>query len=113
MKINKNDDVKQIDVQMDGVKDVKKRVLIGPEDNSQNIIMRLFTVAPGGHTPHHSHDFEHVVKIEKGRGIAVSEEGETEVSVGNSLFVEPNEIHQFKNPFEEDFEFLCIIPNKK
>lgn len=33
------------------------------------------------------------------------------VSEGYSVFVEANEIHQFQNPFEKNFEFLCIIPN--
>jgi len=36
---------------------------------------------------------------------------EFEVSEGNSIYVVPDEMHQFRNPFNEDFEFLCIIPN--
>jgi mannose-6-phosphate isomerase-like protein (cupin superfamily) len=53
-----------------------------------------------------------VVKVEKGRGIVIDEDGrENPVSVGQSLLVKGGEKHQFKNPFDEPFEFLCIILN--
>ena len=111
MKLNKNDEVKEIQVEMEGTKDVKKKVLIGPDDGSNNIFMRLFTIAPGGNTPWHSHNFEHIVKIEKGKGNIITDNGKFELAVGNSLFVKPNEMHQFVNPYSEDFQFICVIPN--
>ena len=52
------------------------------------------------------------MKIEANKGIAVDENGnEFEVSKGQSVLVSPDVMHQFRNPFSEDFEFLCIIPN--
>lgn len=112
MKINKNDEILSAIVEMEGAKDVKMKILIGPKDESENIIMRYFTIAPGGHTPFHQHNYEHVVKIENNRGVVVDENGvENEVMKGQSLFVKPDEMHQFKNPFRENFEFICIIPN--
>ena len=72
MKININQNLENKDVKMEGVKNVKMRILIGPDDGSDNIIMRHFTISPQGHTPKHSHDFEHVVKIEKGEGVFVN-----------------------------------------
>jgi len=112
MVIKKNIEVKETPVTEEEVKNVTRKILIGPEDGSHNIIMRLFKVLPGGHTPHHSHSHEHVVKIEKGRGVVVKSTGEeVEVSSGQSLLVEGDEKHQFKNPFSEPFEFLCIILN--
>ena len=88
------------------------KILIGPEDGSQNIIMRRIRVQPGGNTPFHHHPHEHVVNIEKGRGIVVNPQGEEiEVIEGQSLFIPGNENHQFKNPTQDDFEFLCIILN--
>lgn len=96
----------------DSIKGVQKQVLIGMEDGSDQIIMRRFIVEGGGHTPAHSHDFEHVVKIESGSGVVIDNEGhEHPVSAGNSLFIPPNEKHQFKNPHSQPFHFLCIILN--
>ena len=112
MKINQNNQIPADKVQMEGVKDVTMKILIGTEDQSDNIIMRQFKIAPGGHTPRHTHDYEHVVKIESNKGIIVDEEGvEHELKKGQSVFVKPNELHQFRNPYNEDFEFICIIPN--
>ncbi|MGQ9619448.1 MAG: cupin domain-containing protein [Bacteroidales bacterium] len=112
MKIKNNDTVIAAPVEIEGAKHVKMKILIGPADGSDNIIMRHFIIAPGGNTPYHQHNYEHVVKILRNRGIVVDRDGsEYEVHEGQSLFVSPNELHQFRNSFEEDFEFLCIIPN--
>jgi len=96
----------------EGVQNVTRKILIGPEDGSTNIIMRYFIVLPGGNTPFHSHDFEHVVRVEKGRGFVVDASGqEIPISSGHSVFIAGGEKHQFKNPNEEPFEFLCTILN--
>lgn len=112
MKINNNEEILAAEVKMEGAKEVKMKILIGLKDESENIIMRHFVIAPGGNTPFHQHDYEHVVKIEKNTGIVVDENGnEHEIRKGQSIFVRANEKHQFRNPFSEDFEFVCIIPN--
>lgn len=112
MKINNNEEIVAGKVDVEGAKDVRMKILIGPGDRSDNIIMRHFTVAPGGNTPFHQHNYEHVIKVESNRGIAVDENGvEHEVRKGQSLYVAPNDKHQFRNPFSENFEFICIIPN--
>ncbi len=112
MKINNNDEIFAADVDMEGAKDVKMKILIGTGDESENIIMRHFFIAPGGNTPYHQHNYEHVIKVEKNKGIAVDEKGgEHEIKAGQSLFIRPNDLHQFKNPYNEVFEFICIIPN--
>lgn len=114
IKINNNEEIFAAEVKMDGAKEVKMRILIGPGDGSENIIMRHFIIAPGGNTPFHQHNYEHVVKIERNKGIAVDENGnEYEIKKDQSVFVKPNEKHQFRNPFNEDFEFICIIPNRE
>ena len=110
MQIHKDSEITAQEVEMEGAKNLKMQILIGPNDGSVNIIMRKFTVAPGGHTPHHIHNSEHVVKIISGIGTAIDEKGEPhEVKVGQSLFIAPNEKHQFQNNGGEPFEFLCII----
>lgn len=112
MKIRKDSLIEYKDVDMEGAKDVIMKVLIGQNDGSENIIMRYFKIMPGGHTPFHNHPYEHVIKVEKGQGIAVDEsKKEHGIIEGQSLFVEPNEEHQFKNLSLEPLELVCIIPN--
>ena len=113
MIINTDLEIAEAKVEMDGAKDVTKKVLIGPEDGSDNIIMRCFKIHTGGYTPHHKHNFEHVIKVLSGKGIAMDEnEQEHQICQGQSIFVGPNDIHQFRNPYSEPFEFLCIILNQ-
>ncbi len=90
------------------------KILIGPRDKSNKIIMRYFTIEPGGETPYHKHDFEHVVKVEKGTGILIDAgRNKHELKPGMSALVEPNEEHQFKNPSpDKPFEFVCIVLNR-
>ncbi len=112
MKIKIEQEIPDAFVEEKGAQNVIKRVLIGPRDGSSNIIMRYFKVLPGGNTPFHSHDFEHVVRVEKGKGLVVDASGlEFPISPGHSVFVSSGEKHQFKNPNEEPFEFLCTILN--
>jgi quercetin dioxygenase-like cupin family protein len=112
MIVKNNGDMPEAPVKEEKVKNVLMKILIGPDDGSHNIIMRHFKVLSEGHSPFHSHPHEHVVKIEKGKGIVVRETGEEVlVSQGQSLLIEENETHQFKNPFSEPFEFICTILN--
>jgi len=112
MIIKKYSDVPEEIVREQGARDVTKRVLIGPQDGRTDIVMRHFKVLPGGSTPLHSHNHEHVVKVEKGKGVVIDEQGkENTVYQGHSLLVEGGRIHQFKNPFDDPFEFLCVILN--
>jgi quercetin dioxygenase-like cupin family protein len=112
MKVNNNEKIIAREVEMEGAVKVKMKIIIGTDYGSQNIIMRHFIIAPGGNTPYHQHNYEHLVKVEKNFGIVVDEKGnEQKIEPGQSVFVKPGEKHQFRNPFSEDFEFTCIIPN--
>ena len=112
MKITRDSEVHAAPANMEGAKDVTMRILIGPDDGSQNIIMRLFTISQGGHTPYHTHDYEHLVKALSGKGVVVDKDGNKhDLSPGQNVFVKPNEKHQFANPFSEPFELTCTIPN--
>jgi len=112
MKLNRKQDLTPTAVDAEGAKDVTLRMLVGPDDGSDAIHMRLFTVRSGGHTPRHEHSWEHLIKVERGRGVLVDAEGrEHPLEPGMSVFVEPDEIHQFRNPHADEFEFICVIPN--
>ncbi len=90
---------------------VTGRVVIGKSDGARNFCMRVFTVAPGGFTPLHSHDWEHEVFVHGGKG-RVFQDGEwVEVTSGSVIFVPGGDEHQFKNEGDEDFVFACLIPS--
>jgi len=109
MRIKKRDDVPFADTK--GYAGVTKQVVLGPEDGSDELVLRYFAVAPGGATPYHSHDFPHLVKIEAGRGVAVDADGgEHPVVTGDYVYVDSNEVHNLKNTGGEPFEFVCIVP---
>ena len=60
----------QNDVTMDGATGTKMRMLVGPAEGAANFHMRHVEVIPGGHTPHHAHDYEHEILILSGEGFA-------------------------------------------
>lgn len=111
MIIKKMTDVPPQDVKMDGAANVKVRVLLGPSDHAPTFAMRLFELAPGGHTPFHSHPFEHEVVVLEGDIAAVDESGSHPVQKGEVLLVMPNEKHQFVNRSGvNSARFLCMVP---
>ena len=87
------------------------RWVISERDGAQNFAMRVFEMAPGGHSPYHSHSWEHEVFILKGTASLVRGEGDAvSCSEGTVIFIAPNERHQFKNLADESLEFICLIP---
>ena len=92
---------------------IKKQIYLGPNDGSSEIIMRYFSVAPGGNTPYHQHPYPHVVKVEKGNGVVIDKDGkEFPLVEGQLVYVPDNEIHGFKNTSNELFDFICIVPER-
>ncbi len=111
MIIKKVTDVKEEN--LDNGKEIKKtgkRLLIGENEGAPNFRLRYFTIQPGGHTPWHQHDWEHENYFVKGKGILKSEDKEVEVGPDMFAYIAPGEKHQFKNPFDEPLELLCLIP---
>jgi quercetin dioxygenase-like cupin family protein len=96
-----------------GYENVTKQVVIGPEDGSDEIVMRYFTLAKGGSSPYHQHDWPHLVRIEKGEGVLVDEDkNESPLHAGHYVFVESNAVHCFKNTGDSPFSFICIVPTR-
>jgi quercetin dioxygenase-like cupin family protein len=94
-----------------GCKGVSIRWLITKELGAPNFAMRLFEVEPEGHTPLHTHEWEHEVFILGGEGIVVGKEGEEKIKHGDVIFMPSNEEHQFRNVGNEKLKFLCMVPN--
>lgn len=93
------------------IKGVQKRVVIGEKEGAQNFILRVFTVSGGGHSPKHSHPWEHEVFILRGKAKVMLGEEYTSIKEGDAVFVPENLEHQFVNTSKsEEFEFICVIP---
>lgn len=112
MKIVGLNDVKKTRTEMEGAKDVLKQIPIGKDDGAPNFSFRVFTIEPGGHTPYHTHPFEHVNYIIEGKGLVVNLSGdEMPVKKGDFALILPDEKHQYKNASEtEDFIIICAVP---
>lgn len=89
---------------------VTKRLLLGPKDGAPTFAVRLFSLAPGGHTPAHAHPYEHGVLVLQGEGEVLSETGASPIGPGTVVLVRPHEFHGFRNTGQEKLEFLCIVP---
>jgi len=109
MKIFHYHDVKAKDAD-EGASKLKVRWLTTKEIGAENFAMRLFEMEHGGHSPFHSHPWEHEVFILEGEGLVVGEGREREFKAGNAIFIPPNEKHQFKNNGEKIVKFLCLVP---
>jgi len=96
-----------------GLDKVTKKIVIGPSDGSEEIVLRYFSVGPGGASPQHTHGFPHLVKIEAGEGAVVDDKGqEHSVAKGDYVYIKDNEIHQFRNKGPDPFDFICIVPRR-
>jgi quercetin dioxygenase-like cupin family protein len=96
-----------------GYERVSKKIVIGPDDGSNEIVLRYFSLGPDGTTPHHSHDFPHLVKIEAGNGVVTDERGlERRLQKGDYVFINNNEVHHLTNTGTEPFDFICIVPRR-
>lgn len=110
MKIKPIVEHEQKDVVMEGAHQTRMRMLIGPDEGATKFHMRHFEIAPGGHTPHHRHDYEHEILILRGNGLVKSAAGDRPCQAGDIVWMPPNELHQFQNTGREPLEFLCLIP---
>ena len=104
------DGIEKRELNLEGLKGITKSVLIGPDDLAPNSIMRYFQIQPGGHSHLEKHPQEHEVIVLHGKGEVQIGENTHEVTVHDVVFISPNELHQFSNPFDETFGFICVIP---
>src|SRR5664280_1856696 len=99
-------------VEMDGAKDCKVQLAVTSRDGAPNFAMRIFEVAPGGHTPLHHHPYEHKIYVMEGRGTIWRAGQEEPINPGDVLYIPADEQHQFKNADDQPFKFMCLIPAK-
>lgn len=111
MLIKNLDTVPSQPVTMEGAAGASVRVVFGPKDSAPTFAMRIFELAPSGHTPYHEHNFEHEVLVLEGRLAVVTPAGPRELAPHDALLVAPNETHQFRNLSDTTpAKFMCLVP---
>lgn len=105
--------IKLENVEEAGASGLRVRWLIKQEDGAPNFAMRLFELQPKGHSPLHTHDWEHEVYILEGDCNVTCEGQEEKASTGYVVFIPPKAKHQFTNVGKSTLKFLCLIPHHK
>jgi quercetin dioxygenase-like cupin family protein len=87
------------------------QVLISSQEGP-NFALRRFIMEPGGGIPGHTNTVEHEQYVLQGHA-SIGIGGETiDVNAGDVVFIPEGIPHWYRNIGKENFEFLCIIPNK-
>ena len=113
MHITSLDKVAKTIPNMQGAAGVSKQVPISNEDGTPNFSVRVFTIAPGGHTPFHNHPFEHLNYIIEGEGVLVGQNRENKIKKGDFALVLPDETHQYRNTSaSQPLVLMCAVPKE-
>ncbi len=114
MKVVNLKDVESIEVTMTGAKNAYRQVPLGKKDGAPNFSFRVFTIHPDGHTPYHSHPFEHLNYVISGKGVLVDGDGgESELTAGEFALVLPDEMHRYRNTSKtEPLVLICAVPRE-
>jgi quercetin dioxygenase-like cupin family protein len=110
MKLVNSKDVSKVIVDHVGAKDVMIQWLIAPDDGAENFAMRLFEVAPGGHTPLHQHRHEHEVFVLQGQGLVTCDGEDHPIGPEDTVLMPGGSEHCFTNTGDSILRFLCLIP---
>ena len=106
------DGIDRVSVQMEGAEGILRQMAVGPEQGWMDHAMRVFTVTPGGFTPHHRHPWPHINYVISGRGTLEIAGTQNEIRAGSVAFVPDGTEHQFRNSAEEDLVLICIVPER-
>jgi quercetin dioxygenase-like cupin family protein len=90
------------------------RMLLSDElDGAPIYNMRMIEVEPSGHTPLHSHPYEHENYVLEGEGQVLIEGEVYQIGPGMVVLVPPNALHQYRNTGKNLMRFICSIPVEK
>ena len=112
MKITRLEACESVPIEMQGVLGATKQVPIGQADGAPNFSIRVFTLEPGGHTPHHEHDSEHLNYIIEGSGELMEGDQPRPIKQGDYILVKPRERHQYRNTGDTPLKFMCMVPGE-
>lgn len=88
---------------------VIRMCLIGDYGESVKFSLRYFEILPNGYTSLEKHNHEHVVICVRGAGEVSLGKKIYKIGYLDTVYISPDTIHQFLNPFDEPFGFFCIV----
>ncbi len=94
----------------EGLQSITKYILVGRKENAPHFSMRYFLIEPGGHTKLEKHPHEHEVIVLHGKGKVQLGEERYDLAPFDTIFVSGDDLHQFTNPFNAPFGFICVFP---
>ncbi len=107
------DGVTPIEINTDIVHGVMKHVLVGPEDEAPNFIIRYFNVPVGEKTFFDQHPHEHGIVILHGKAKVQINDDFYELEPLSSIFISGMDIHQLTNIGAEPLGFICVIQRQE
>jgi quercetin dioxygenase-like cupin family protein len=113
MHITSLDKVEKTIPDMEGAKDIYKQIPISRDNGAPTFSFRVFTIQPGGHTPLHNHQSEHLNYVIEGNGTVMTKDGGRQIKKGDFILVLPGETHQYRNPSINDpLVIICAVPKE-
>lgn len=91
-------------------KGASMQMLISPQI-APHFAMRKFVIQKGGHMPLHTNSVEHEQYVLKGSATVVIDGQTSVVKADDVLFIPAGIAHSYVVLGDEDYEFLCLIPN--
>jgi quercetin dioxygenase-like cupin family protein len=91
---------------------VTVRRFISRQDESNNLEIRYFELQPGATSNFESHNYEHAVLVLRGRGAVRLGDAVHPIQFGDAIFVESDQIHQFRAAADEALGFMCAVLDK-
>ncbi len=86
------------------------QMLISPEV-APHFAMRKFVIKKGGYMPYHTNEVEHEQYVLKGKAQVRLGEELFIAEKDDVLFIPAGVAHSYDVIGEEDYEFLCLVPN--
>jgi len=112
MIVGNSKDIEAVEMKFPNVKNAFKQVLIGSEQGWEGYVMRLMTLKNKGNSPKHTHPWPHINFIVSGKGTLDMDGKKYDLETGSFAYVPANKEHQYLNATEEDFVFICIVPEE-
>jgi len=107
--VRHENDIGSVEMKGNNVVGVTKQILIGPKDGYDGYL-RVFTVQPGGNSPHHSHPWFHANYILEGEGKVTIDGVDHPIKAGSVAYIDGGKQHQFINTGTTPLKFICLVP---
>jgi len=87
---------------------IVRQVIIGYQEETK-FHVRYFEISPGGYSSLEKHNHSHAVTVIRGNGKVILGERAVALKFLDTVYVSPDDPHQFINDGNEPFGFLCVV----